>query len=107
MKHRAIILLPFIEAKLGTRLSRSEVNKPLKRAPPKLKQATTPNHAHKKQKKQFLLRSKKQKNPFRPETQLSPGLLWQSVPRFLLLMLSQAVGLPNKVNVTIFAFGLG
>jgi hypothetical protein len=36
--------------------------------------------------------------PEDPETQLALGLLWQSIPRVLVLMLSQAVGLPNMVT---------
>jgi hypothetical protein len=57
------------------------------------------NYEHEKPKnKKGYLRSKKKKNPFGPETQLSLGLLWQSIPRFFVLMLSQAVGLPNMVT---------
>jgi hypothetical protein len=46
--------------------------------------------------------------PEDPETQFALGLLWQSTPRFSVVMLSQAVGLPNMVvNLTIFTSGLG
>jgi len=36
--------------------------------------------------------------PKDPETQLALGLLWQSVPRVVVVMLSHAVGLPNMAT---------
>jgi hypothetical protein len=36
--------------------------------------------------------------PEDPETQLALGLLWQSIPRVFVVMLSQAVGLPNMAT---------
>ena len=47
-KYRAIIVFPFLKVKLGTRLSRSEVNKPLplKRTPQKVAKAQ-PSHNNK------------------------------------------------------------